>query len=75
MSACPAVWRAGQRERYKIERKYGEAQVYHRLRRCRYTGWLEYAIQAFLTAIALNLERVVKLVTGIHFRGPALSGA
>ena len=68
-------YQAGQKERYRIERKYGEAKVYHGLRRCRYTGWLRYAIQAYLTAIALNLKRVVKLVTGVQFRGPALSGA
>ena len=68
-------YQAGQRERYRIERKCGEAKVYLGLRRCRYTGWLRYAIQAYLTAIALNLKRVVKLLTGVRFRGPALVGA
>ena len=27
------------RERYKIERKFGEAKQSHGLGRCRYTGW------------------------------------
>ena len=63
------AYRAGLRERYKIERKYGEAKENHGLRRCRYVGWMRYAIQAYLTAIALNLKRMVKVLTGVSFRG------
>jgi IS5 family transposase len=63
------AYRAGQRERYKIERKYGEAKENHGLRRCRYVGWIRYAIQAYLTAIVLNLKRMVRVVTGVSFRG------
>ena len=37
-------YQTGHRERYKIERKCGEAKVYHGLRRCRFTGWLRHAI-------------------------------
>ena len=49
-----------ERERLKIERKYEEAKVYQESRRCRYyTSWLRYAIQAYLTPIALNLKRTV----------------
>ena len=62
-------YRAGQRERYKIERKYGEAKEQHGLRRCRYLGWMRYAIQAYLTAIVLNLKRMVKVLTGISLAG------
>ena len=72
--ASPA-YRLGQQERYKIERKCGEAKVQHGLRRCRYPGWLRYAIQAYLTAIVLNLKRLVKLLTGVSFKGRAWSGA
>ena len=68
LQASPA-YRLGQRERYKIERKYGEAKVQHGLRRCRYLGWLRYAIQAYLTAIVLNLKRLVKSLTGVYSRG------
>lgn len=64
-------YQAGKRERYKIERKFGEAKVNHGLRRCRYVGRLRYAIQAYLTAIALNLKRMVKLLTGTNFKGRA----
>jgi len=46
----------GQKERYKIERKFGEAKQGHGLRRCRYVGLVRYAIQGLLTAIALNLK-------------------
>ena len=63
------AYQAGQRERYQIERKYGEANEYHGLRRCRYLGWMRYAIQAYLTAIALNLKRMMKVLTGVSFKG------
>jgi len=64
-------YEAGQKVRYKIERKYGEAKGYHGLRRCRYLGYLRMTIQAYLTVITLNLKRLVKLVTGVNFKGRA----
>lgn len=64
-------YQAGQRERYKIERKYGEAKEYHGLRRCRYVGRMRYVIQAYLTAIMLNVKRMVRLLTGTSFKGRA----
>ncbi len=65
--ADPDYWR-GLRERYKIERKFGEAKLWHGLRRCRYLGLARYAIQSYLTAMTLNLKRLVKLLFGIGFR-------
>jgi len=70
MKAKPEYIR-GQRERYKIERKFGEAKQGHGLGRCRYVGFLRYAIQLYLTAVALNLKRMVKLLTGVNFKGRA----
>jgi IS5 family transposase len=64
-------YQAGQAVRYKIERKYGEAKEHHGLRRCRYLGRLRYAIQVYLTTFALNLKRMVRLLTGVHFKGCA----
>jgi len=64
-------YKQGQKERYKIERKFGEAKEGHGLRRCRYVGLVGYAIQGFLTAIALNLKRLVLLLTGVSFKGRA----
>lgn len=64
-------YQAGTKERYKIERKFGEAKTNHGLRRCRYVGRARYAIQAYLTAIVLNLKRMVKLLTGVSFKGRA----
>ena len=69
------AYRAGQRERHRIERKYGEAKKFHGLRRCRYLGWMRYAIQAYLTAIALNLKRKVNVLTGVNFRGEVMATA
>jgi IS5 family transposase len=63
------AYQEGQKERYKIERKFGEAKQNHSLRRCRYLGWKGYMIQAYMTVLALNLKRMVKLLTGTPFRG------
>jgi hypothetical protein len=59
---------AGLKERYKIERKFGEAKQSHGLGRCRSLGSLSFAVQAFMTAIVLNLKRIVKILTGVGFK-------
>ena len=61
-------WRS---ERYKIERKFGEAKRWHGFGRCRSLGLWRYGIQAFMTAIALNVKRIAYLLEGIRFRSPA----
>jgi IS5 family transposase len=61
-------YRQGLAERYKIERKFGEAKQGHGLGRCRYVGRMGFLVQAFLTAIALNLKRMVKLLSGVGFK-------
>ena len=32
-------------------------------------GFIRYAIQSYLTFMALNLKRLAKLLTGVSFRG------
>ena len=59
----------GLKERYKVERKFGEARKWHGFTRCRYTGFIRHAIQSYLTFMALNLKRLVKLLTAVSFRG------
>ena len=66
-------YQEGLKERYKVERKFGEAKLGHGLRRCRYVGLVKYAIQVILTAMALNLKRMVRLLTGIPFKGRAVA--
>ncbi len=61
-------YQEGLHERYKIERKFGEGKLWHRLGRCRSLGLVRYGIQAHLTALALNLKRIVWLLTGTPFR-------
>jgi transposase, IS5 family len=61
-------YRHGLKERYKIERKFGEAKQGHGLGRCRYLGKMKFAVQAFFTAIMLNLKRMVKILTGVGFK-------
>ena len=67
-------YRLGSKERYKIERKFGEAKQGHGLGRCRYIGKLNFAVQAFFTAIMLNLKRMVKLLSGVGFKTQTASG-
>jgi IS5 family transposase len=59
-----AEYRAGLKERYKVEAKFGEGKEQHGLRRCRYLGLLRFAAQGFLTVLAMNLKRLVVLITG-----------
>ena len=54
-------------ERYKVERKFGEAKRWHGLGRCRYLGLVRYGVQAYLTALVLNLKRIVYLLSGVPF--------
>jgi len=70
MKANPA-YQQGLKERYKIERKFGESKQQHGLGRCRYRGLERYELQALLTAMALNLKRMVKLMYGVNFKNPA----
>jgi len=64
-------YKEGLKERYKIERKFGEAKQGHGLGCCRYVGRAHYAVQSFLMAMVLNLKRLVKLLTGANFKARA----
>jgi IS5 family transposase len=69
LKANPA-YQQGLDERCKIERKFGESKQQHGLGRCRYHGLERYTIQTVLTAIALDLKRMVKLLYGVNFKNP-----
>jgi IS5 family transposase len=62
-------YQAGKKERYKVEQKFGEGKRYHDWGKCRYLGLKKYSVQSFLTAMALNLKRMVRLLTGVKLRG------
>lgn len=66
-------YQRGIRERGKIEGKFGEMKKHHGFDRCRYLRLLRYAIQGYLTAIVVNLKRIVKLLTGVGLKGPKRS--
>jgi IS5 family transposase len=68
-------YQQGLKERYKIERKFGEAKQGHGFGRCRYIGIARFAVQAFFTAIMLNLKRMVKLLTGVGFKTQCANAA
>lgn len=65
-------YQLGLKERYKIERKFGEAKSRHGLRRCRSLGLLRYGLQVLLTAIVLNLKRIITMLTGVRSKRPVL---
>jgi hypothetical protein len=61
-------------ERCQHERKFGEAKQYHGLPKgCRHLGIWRYAIQVYLTAIALDLKRLVWLLAGVPFKAKSRS--
>ncbi len=60
----------GLKERHKIERKFGEAKRWHGFGCCQYLRLVRYGIQAFLKVLALNLKRIVQLLTGKFVRMP-----
>lgn len=66
-------YQQGLKERYKVERKFGEAKQGHGFGRCRYLGNMGFTVQAFFTAIMLNLKRLVRLLTGVGFKTQAVA--
>jgi IS5 family transposase len=64
------AYQQGLKERYKVERKFGEAKQGHGLGRCRFLGRWGFTVQAFFTAIILNLKRMVRLLCGVGFKTP-----
>jgi len=68
LEASPA-YQDGLKQRYQVERKFGEARKWHGFKRCRYLGHIRHAIQSYCTFMVLNLKRLVKLLTGIAFKG------
>lgn len=62
------AYQEGLKQRYQIERKFGEARKWHGFMRCRYLGHIRHGIQSYLTFMALNLKRLVKLLTGVSFK-------
>lgn len=66
-------YQLGRRERYKVEQKFGEGKRSHGWGRCRYLGLKGYSVQSYLTALVLNLKRMVRLLGGISLRGQITS--
>ena len=51
--------------RGQIEAKFGEEKLHHRFSRCRYLGLSNYKIQAYITAMVVNLKRILSLTNPI----------
>ena len=66
-------YQQGLKERYKVERKFGEAKQGHGFGRCRYLGRMGFAVQSFFTAIMLNLKRMVRLLAGVGFKSQVVA--
>ena len=61
-------YREGLKQRYQVEKKLGEAKKWPGFARRRYMGLVRHAIQVHLTFRALNVKRLVKLLTGVGFK-------
>jgi IS5 family transposase len=57
-----------QRHRWLVEGRHGEAKTQHGLRRAVRRGLANVAIQAFLTAVVMNLKRLASLFYGFYPR-------
>jgi transposase len=55
-------YRETRRQHAKIERKLGEAVRHHQARRARYRGLPKNRVQGLLTAMVVNVKRMVKLL-------------
>jgi transposase len=60
--AATPEYAATRREHPKIERKLGEMARHHGNRRARYRGLGKVLCQSFLTALTVNVKRIVKLL-------------
>lgn len=62
MIASPA-YQESVPKRKQIEKKFGEEKMRHGFDRCRYLGLKKYAIQSYLTAMVVNLKRIMLLTS------------
>ncbi|NLW83344.1 MAG: hypothetical protein GXY41_02910 [Phycisphaerae bacterium] len=68
------------RHRWRVEGVHGEAKTQHGLRRAARRGLWNVAIQAYLTAVVMNLKRLAAVLlcflrfTGRHFAAKRLLG-
>jgi transposase len=51
------------RQHWRIERKLGELVRWHRARQARYRGRCKVLMQAFMTAVVVNIKRLVHLLS------------
>ena len=61
--AKTAEYAATRRDHPKIERKLGEAARHHGNRHARYRGLTNVRKQSFLTAMVVNVKRMLKLLS------------
>jgi hypothetical protein len=57
-----AAYREARRQQPRVERKLGEIVRHHAGRRVRYRGLARVRVQYYLTAVVVNLKRMVKLL-------------
>ncbi len=65
---CDPFYPTGVKVRYRIERTFGEAKLWHRLGLARYRSLASFRIQSYMTFTAINLKRLVWLLTGVKLR-------
>jgi len=56
--------------RFKVERTFGDLNNNHTLTNCRYFGRVKTAIQMFMSAMAHNVKKAIKVLYGIAHKSP-----
>lgn len=57
------IYQKATKRRKEIEKKFGEEKKHHGFDRCRYLSLNRYAVQAYLTAVTVNLKRIILLTS------------
>ena len=63
-------YKKGKAERYKVERTFGDMYNNLGIHNCRYFGKLKTSLQMFMTAMAYNVKKAMKVLHKISLREP-----
>jgi hypothetical protein len=63
-------YKQGKKERYKVERTFGDMFNNLGIHICRYFGYIKTAIQMFMTAMAYNIKKAIKILHCISMKEP-----
>ena len=65
------IYTQGKKERFKVERTFGEQVNNLGISDCRYFGKIKTEIQMFMTSICYNIKKFIKITEGTSPKQPA----